>query len=124
MKGRKQRLAGNGETDEALRTSTRSNTKVSHKEDVPKPKSLQVIHGKRAGARMDKPVRGKTDAYAYKSGGGIHIKKGHKGLLHKDLHVAQGKPIPMAKIEKAEHSSNPKIRKRAQFADNAKKFNH
>lgn len=75
MKGRKQRLAGNGETDEALRKSTRSNTEVSHKTDLPKPKALAVIHGKRAGARLDKPTRGKTDAYAYHKGGSTRRKK-------------------------------------------------
>lgn len=122
MKGRKQRLAGNGETDEALRTSTRSNTEVSNKTDLPKPKPLAVIHGKRAGARLDKPSRGKIDAYAYRNGGKTaKIKPSHKGLLHKDLHVPMDKKIPMSKIKSAEHSENPKIRKRAQFADN---FHH
>lgn len=47
-----------------------------------------------------------------------------KGALHKDLGVAKGKKIPLAKIKKAEGSSNPTLRKRAQFADNARKFKH
>lgn len=42
----------------------------------------------------------------------------HKGDLHKALHVAQGKKIPKAKIEKATHSKNPKLRHMAQFAKN------
>lgn len=52
----------------------------------------------------------------------IKIKKSHKGLLHKDLGVAQGKKIPEAKIEKAENSKSAAVRKRAQFAENAKSF--
>lgn len=54
----------------------------------------------------------------------INIKKSHKGLLHKDLGVPQGEPIPESKLEAAEHSSDPAVRKRAQFAENAKHFKH
>lgn len=53
----------------------------------------------------------------------IHIKPSHKGLLHKDLGVAQGKKIPAAKVAAAKKSSNPAVRKRATFAQNAKKWN-
>jgi hypothetical protein len=52
----------------------------------------------------------------------IRIKPSHKGLLHKKLGVAQGKPIPAAKVEKAENSKSPALRKEAQFAENAKKW--
>ena len=38
------------------------------------------------------------------------------GALHKSLHVPEGKKIPMAKIDKATHSKNPLLRKRANFA--------
>lgn len=54
----------------------------------------------------------------------IAIKKSHEGLLHKDLHVPQGQKIPAAKLEKALHSPDPDVRKRANFAKNAKHFNH
>ena len=57
-------------------------------------------------------------------GGGIHIKPSHKGLLHKDLKVAAGKPIPAGKLEKATHSQSAKVRKRAVFAENAKHWHH
>lgn len=46
------------------------------------------------------------------------------GALHKDLHVAQGKKIPEKKIEKAEHSSNPDVRRRAQMAETLKGLRH
>lgn len=127
MKGRKQRsaMAGNSETLDNLRKNTRSNTETTQKTDLPPPAPLAVVRGKRAGARMDKPVRGKNDAFAYKNGGSIHIKKSRKGLLHKDLGIPEDEKIPMEKIKEAEHSKSAKIRKRAHFADNAKtKFNH
>ena len=41
-----------------------------------------------------------------------------KGNLHKALHVPQGETIPKAKIAKAIHSKNPKLRHMAQFAKN------
>ncbi len=59
-----------------------------------------------------------------KSGGGIHIKPSHKGLLHKDLGVPAGKPIPAAKLAKAKDSSDPAERRRATFAENAKNWSH
>ena len=37
----------------------------------------------------------------------IHIKKSHEGLLHKELDVPLGQPIPAAKMGKALHSSDP-----------------
>ena len=46
----------------------------------------------------------------------------HKGALHKELGVPQGKKIPEEKIEKAEHSKNPKLRKRAVLAETLKKM--
>lgn len=54
----------------------------------------------------------------YASGGGIHIKPSHKGLLHKDLGVPEGQHIPKAKLRAAKHSKSAKIRKRATFAIN------
>lgn len=54
----------------------------------------------------------------------IEIKPSHKGLLHKNLGVAADKPIPEAKLEKAENSSSAAVRKRAVFAENAKHWHH
>ena len=47
----------------------------------------------------------------------MHMKK---GALHSQLGVAQGKKIPAAKIEKASHSSNPTLRRRAILAQTLK----
>jgi hypothetical protein len=48
----------------------------------------------------------------------------HPGALHKSLGVKQGEPIPASKLEKAIHSKNPLLKKRAVFAKNAKSFKH
>ena len=47
----------------------------------------------------------------------MHMKK---GALHKDLGVKPGKKIPEKKLEKAEHSKNPKTAKRARLAETLK----
>lgn len=46
----------------------------------------------------------------------------HPGALHKELGVPAGKKIPAKKLKAAEHSKNPKERKRAQFAEELKGF--
>lgn len=53
----------------------------------------------------------------------IHIKKSHKGMLHRALGVPAGKPIPRAKLSEAMKSSNPAMRKMANFAIVSKKWN-
>ena len=55
---------------------------------------------------------------------GIHIKKSHEGKLHKDLGVSAGKKLTAKQIAKAKASSNPAERKRAVFAQNARKWKH
>ena len=51
----------------------------------------------------------------------IHIKKSHKGLLHKNLGVPTGKKIPTSKL-KIKSTDSEAVRKRKQFAINAKKW--
>lgn len=76
--------------------------------------------GQKPHARLDKMARGGGT----KAGGsGIHIKSSHKGLLHKDTGTPSGQKIPEKKIKKAENSTNPAVRKRAVFAENAKHWN-
>ncbi len=58
-----------------------------------------------------------------KTGGKIHIKKSHEGLLHKDLGVKKGEKIPASKL-KIKSTDSEAVRKRKQFALNAKKFHH
>lgn len=48
----------------------------------------------------------------------------HPGALHRELKVPKGEKIPAKKLTEAVHSDSPTLRKRAQFAINAKKFKH
>lgn len=48
----------------------------------------------------------------------------NKGSLHKALHVPKDEKIPQSKIIKAEHSKNPKLRKKAILAETARNFHH
>lgn len=54
----------------------------------------------------------------------IHIKKSHEGLLHKNLGVSKKKKLTMDQIMSALHSQDPDVRKRANFARNARKWKH
>lgn len=54
----------------------------------------------------------------------ININPAHKGRLHRDLGVPEGQPIPADKLQQALNSPDPKVRARAQFAKNAKSFDH
>ena len=45
----------------------------------------------------------------------------HKGALHKELHVAEGKKIPKAKLEKAAHQGGKEGR-RARLAETLEHF--
>jgi hypothetical protein len=54
----------------------------------------------------------------------IEIKKSHEGLFHKATGTPAGDKIPMSKIEKGLHSDDPKIRKEANFARNAREWHH
>lgn len=46
----------------------------------------------------------------------------HKGALRKALHVKKDEKIPEKKLEKAAHSKNPLMAKRARLAETLKKL--
>lgn len=48
----------------------------------------------------------------------------HPGSLRRELHVAEGKTIPAAKLAKAKHSSNTTLRRRAILASTLKSMKH
>lgn len=54
----------------------------------------------------------------------IKIKPSHEGKLHDALGVAADKKIPVAKLEAAKNSPNPERRQQANFAMNARSWNH
>jgi len=46
----------------------------------------------------------------------------HPGALHRALNVPADKRIPLKKIQKAEHSKNPKLARRARLAATLRSF--
>ena len=63
----------------------------------------------------------------HESRGGVKWIQGaikHPGALHKQLHVPAGEKIPAKKLEKAAHSDNPLLAKRANLAKTLKKMHH
>jgi hypothetical protein len=83
---------------------------------------------KKLGATKESLYEGEPHRYKRASGGKLWIKDAinpsKKGALHKSLGVPMGKKIPASKIEKAEHSKSPLLRKRAVLAETLKKFHH
>lgn len=81
-------------------------------------------HMKKLGATKASVDEGEPHRYA--KGGHLFMQKAQnpatKGALHRSLHVPMGKKIPMEKIEKAEHSKSPLLRKRANLAETYKKY--
>jgi len=53
---------------------------------------------------------------------GIRIKPSNKGKLRKSAKARKGKKIPVSKLRAMKRSKNPKTRKRATFALNARKW--
>lgn len=54
----------------------------------------------------------------------IRIKKANQGKLRKTTKTKKGAKIPVSTLRKLKNSKNPKTRKRATFALNARKFRH
>jgi oligoendopeptidase F len=59
---------------------------------------------------------------ATKKKSGINIKKKNKGKLRKTAKKKKGEKLSAAELKKMKKSKNPKTRKRANFALNAKKW--
>lgn len=92
---------------------------------IQKPKTIRVLaikfHKKAKKARLDAEDRRDMRAGTYNAreeaaeNKPIHVKK---GALHTELGIPQGQKIPMGTLEKAKHSKNALLRKRANFAIN------
>jgi oligoendopeptidase F len=52
----------------------------------------------------------------------IKIKKANRGKLRKAAGTKKGQKIPVSKLRKMKNSKNPKTRKRATFALNARRW--
>lgn len=75
-----------------------------------------------AAGRSKKLDREADEAEGHAKGGFIKMK--HPGSLRKALGAKEGETIPAKKLEKAEHSDNPTLRKRAVLAETMKKWKH
>lgn len=53
---------------------------------------------------------------------GIYIKPSRRGRLRKSAGVKKGRKIPVSKLRAMKRSKNPKTRRRATFALNARKW--
>jgi oligoendopeptidase F len=53
---------------------------------------------------------------------GIHIKKSNRGKLRKTAKTKKGSKIPVSKLRALKKSKNPKTRRRATFALNARSW--
>lgn len=94
------------------------------------PRALAAARINMADTRANVPTRvlsptsskgnGAAPTMPYKKGGFIKAAIKHPGALHKALGVPKGEKIPDKKIEKAEHSDNPKLARRAHLAETLK----
>jgi hypothetical protein len=91
----------------------------SGEDESPKPVKSNYNYGK----SRTKDEQDLADIVQKKRGGWIAEATKNKGALHRALGVPQGEKIPAAKLNKAAHSSNPKMAKRAQLAKTLKSFN-
>jgi len=54
----------------------------------------------------------------------INIKPSHEGRFHRDVGKSVDQPITEADIQQGLHSEDPAVRRRANFARNARKWHH
>lgn len=104
-------------------------SKKIHVKHGGKPKKELRAMGGPAKANLGKPARKSSGGDCYADGGktdgkwmqGLSLKK---GALHRELGVPADKKIPAGKLEKAAHSSNPTLKKRAVLAETFRKSKH
>ena len=81
-------------------------------EPLKKRKKEVKGEGAKGSRRLDRPGRKAGGRSGKWISGAIH----HPGALHRQLGVPEGEKIPAAKLEKAAHSENPTLRRRANLA--------
>jgi hypothetical protein len=117
MKGRgRKKTAESGVGNGAVLKEAKAKKPVGHigGEEYATPVQPETMDEATAGPRL-----GRKRGGAAKFIQAIGMKK---GALRKELHVPEGEKIPEAKLDKAAHSSNPKLRKRAVLAKTLKSF--
>lgn len=120
MKGRKGKTS---QPKHSLHLSDPADIVRREKKVEAKALDTGVVAGKPSAPRLDKAKRG-----AFKDGGkadhwmqDVHPKK---GALHRQLGIPAGEKIPAKTLEKATHSSNPLLKKRAVLAETYKHSKH
>lgn len=121
--------ARSSETKEGIAHKVTSNKMVPGPDGDVKNARLIMKRGGTQSPFYKEPVQVGPSHKSLKTGGkcakeGMWIQGAikHPGALHKSLHVPQGQKIPAMKLEKAEHSRNPLLRKRANLAATLKGF--
>jgi hypothetical protein len=117
-----------GAADMMKKAQSTANVPASTLDSVPATSRLSRAAGLKKGGKVHEDVAEdkalikkmvKPEARTgKKDGGGKWIQSAikHPGALHKELHVPEGEKIPAKKLEKAAHSDNPKLAKRANLA--------
>ena len=93
----------------------------SHFENEPQMKRLGATKANTEGTEVHRETGSEMRKA---SGGRMWIQKAikHPGALHKALRIPKGTKIPEGRLEKAEHSRSPLMRKRAHLAETLKKL--
>jgi len=110
----------------ALFTGQKRGGKAAHPDEA-EDKALIKKMIKSSAMKRDEHCWGGEAKSKKADGGKINWIKGaikHPGSLHKALHVPKGEKIPEKKLEKAEHSKNPKLAKKAHLAETLKRMHH
>jgi len=82
---------------------------------VKKPNAMSAM--KKAAAHHEKAEHHHKEAKKW-----IQSAIKHPGALREELHVKKGEKIPAKRLEKAAHSKNPTLAKRARLAETLKGF--
>jgi hypothetical protein len=101
--------------------------KAAMHEDVAEDKKLIKKMVKPSAMKRDEHCWGGETKQKKADGGKIKWIQGaikHPGSLHKALKVPEGEKIPAKKLEKATHSKNPKLAKKAHLAETLKRMHH
>jgi oligoendopeptidase F len=69
-----------------------------------------------------KTARRKRKTARKKGKSGIYIRPQNRGKLRKATKTKKGQKIPVSKLQKMKKSRDPKVRRRATFALNARKW--
>ena len=123
--GRRPLVTGPGGKEyvpDMVRAPRRSGGKVKHMDVAEDKKLIKKAFRQHENAEH----HGKHEELKLNKGGmaekWIHGAVKHPGALRKALHVKEGEKIPAKKLEKAEHSKNHMLAKRANLAETLKKM--